>query len=90
MAADVILVNDEGPEIPRLKRYGKIIKDQSSHLIGQIDRVLHDSDKGTKSFLPQKEELDLKELIEEVAEQFRPRISKCDGIEISWNCRRIL
>lgn len=80
MAADVILVNDEGPEIPRLKRYGKIIKDQSSHLIGQIDRVLHDSDKGTKSFLPQKEELDLKELIEEVVEQFRPRISKCDGI----------
>jgi len=79
MAADVFLDQEQESDSPRLQRYGKIIKEQSGHLIGQIDRVLHDSDRGIRSFTPQKERLDLKDLIEEVSEQFRPRISKCKG-----------
>ena len=82
MAADVILSNEEDGSTRRMARYGNIIKDQSSHLISQIDRVLHDSARGAGSFTPHKEKFELNELIEEVSEQFRPRILDCKG-EIS-------
>ncbi len=79
MAADVLLEDDDMPDLNRFKRYGKIIKDQSIHLVTQIDRVLHDSNRGVKSFKPQKEDLILNELIRDVTEQFRPRILDCKG-----------
>ena len=79
MAADVLLEDDDMPDLKRFKRYGKIIKDQSIHLVAQIDRVLHDSNRGVKSFKPQKEDLILNELIVDVTEQFRPRIIACKG-----------
>ena len=79
MAADVLIDDDSKSDLIRLKRYGKIIKEQSTHLVGQIDRVLHDSNRGVKSFKPQKEELNLNELIIDVTEQFKPRTMDCNG-----------
>jgi two-component system phosphate regulon sensor histidine kinase PhoR len=74
-----MLEEDDNPDLKRFKRYGKIIKDQSTHLVGQIDRVLHDSSRGIKPFKPQKEIINLNELIVDVTEQFRPRIINCKG-----------
>jgi two-component system phosphate regulon sensor histidine kinase PhoR len=79
MASDVLKEVQDGDDLKRIRKYGSIIKDQSSYLVGQIDRVLHDSDKGLGSFTPIKAKFDLRELIMEVTEQFLPGIEKCSG-----------
>jgi len=79
MAADVLLEKDDNPDTGRFQRYGKIIKEQSIHLVRQIDNVLHDSAKGQSNFKPKKELTDLKDLVVEVSEQFMPTVLKADG-----------
>lgn len=78
MSAEVIASQDILQEPERLKTYGKIIQNQTRHLISQIDRILGLSDQSLKrNFHP--EEIQLSQLVEEVAQDVQEKIRQLDG-----------
>ncbi len=78
MAAEVFVEQDVHLEPDRIKKYGRIVQDQSKHLISQIDRILTLSNRKSKDNC-HFEEANLSILISQVYDEFQAKIAQVDG-----------
>ncbi len=75
MSSEVILTQQIAKEPERLVTYGRIIHDQSNHLIKQIDRVLNQSQVGVKRQNEFFKTFNISEMIQDVQAYFIPLIN---------------
>ncbi len=73
LSADVIQSNNIVNEPERLKKYGRIIKEQVSHLLKQVEVVLESSGLSERGIKLETGDLDIKSLINEIVDQLNPR-----------------
>ncbi|MBT5425733.1 MAG: HAMP domain-containing histidine kinase [Bacteroidetes bacterium] len=78
MSAEVFVDQDTSQEPERVKTYGRIIRNQTRHILSQIDRILDQSGKGG-SLRPKKELFDLTNLLQSMEEEFKIPIRNKEG-----------
>jgi len=82
MSADVIEKTDANLEPERNSRYVEIIKEQTDHLLSQIDRILIQSGSGRKIPL-QRKDVSIQKLIAVLADEFR--ISQGQDLDLQFH-----
>jgi two-component system phosphate regulon sensor histidine kinase PhoR len=76
IAADVLGQDHISQQPDRLQRYANIIKNQTEHLQGQVERLLRTASIETKDLPIRKEEIDAHQLIEQALGKVQPLIEQ--------------
>ena len=76
IASDVLAQSSILHQPDRLERYAAIIKNQTEHLQGQVERLLRTASIETKDIPIRKEEIDAHRLIEEALNKVQPLIEQ--------------
>jgi two-component system phosphate regulon sensor histidine kinase PhoR len=79
MAAEVIQKPGIENEPERLRKYGKIVSSQVTHLLGQVERVLELGGRNVDKIYLSPEPVDLELLFTDILNQFEPRIRCSTG-----------